>query len=236
MDRVAGRMPLMYVAFASLAPPTAAQHSIAHTEAVIQALHASNPFYARRAFDGSQLDALSIGTDASSNFRHVAECGHDIQFAWAARLGSSIYSTPVITEAATHEGRAVVSNTFVRFVEAVHGVDGHALHGWPYAFESSSFHNSPLLFDIDADGTDDLLVVSFEAEIAFLKRSGLPLGVRPLRLPPLKVPTLWYEGVHDVHTIPMARRMRDFAAPDVSAEDEGSDPIGTMQSPRPVRW
>ena len=64
-------------------------------------------------------------------------CPLDIQLAWSAKVGSSVYSTPVIAQAGV--GRTVLSSTFVRYIEALSGADGHELPGWPYAFSRSTW-------------------------------------------------------------------------------------------------
>lgn len=130
-------------------------------------------------------------------------CPLDIQLAWSAKVGSSVYSTPVIAQAGV--GRTVLSSTFVRYIEALSGADGHELPGWPYAFSRSSFHSSPLLLDVDRDGTDELLLVSYDAELIVLGANGLPRRGWSSRLPKLRVKKRWFEGLHDVHTTPRER-------------------------------
>ena len=69
----------------------------------------------------------------------------------------------------------------------------------------SSFHASPLAHDIDGDGVDELLFVSFDAEVVVLRPSGLPLAGASFKLPKLKVKKRWHEQLRDVHTTPYCR-------------------------------
>ena len=150
-------------------------------------------------------------------------CPLDIQLAWSAKLGASVYSSPVIAQAGV--GRTVLSSTFVRYIEAVSGADGHELPGWPYAFSRSSFHSSPLLLDVDRDGTDDLLLVSYDAELIVLGTNGLPRRGWSSRLPKLRVKKRWFEGLHDVHTTPREHQGLVHHDDD-SPEAEGADGDG----------
>ena len=177
-------------------------HNAAHDDAAIDTAHERNKFLNRTARNDSDI---SVATDAAKLRRGDAgHCSHDVQLAWTARLGSSIYSSPIIAVGARGE-RTVVASTFVRYLERVRGVDGHEERGWPHVFGRSSFHASPLAHDIDGDGVDELLFVSFDAEVVVLRPSGLPLAGASFKLPKLKVKKRWYEQLRDVHTTPYRR-------------------------------
>ena len=144
----------------------------------------------------------------------LAQCPHDIKLAWSAKLGSSVYSSPLILPATAAGGPAAFSNTFLRYAEAVDGVDGHELPGWPYAFSRSGFHASPLAFDVDADGVDELLLLTSDAEVIFLSQAGMPLRDRGFKLPKLKVKKAWYDHADAMHKLPAkmhTHRMADHA-------------------------
>ena len=123
----------------------------------------------------------------------VAECHSLICLGWPG------------PEHRSSRGRAVWASTFVRYAEVVDGADGHEMPGWPYAFSHSTFHASPLNFDVDGDGVDEMLLLTFDAEVVFLNERGLPLRGRGFKLPKLRVRKEWYEGLHDVHTNPFKR-------------------------------
>ena len=203
---------------------TLGQLSVAHNDATVDHLHADNRFFARvtpgadEAAGMAALNASDIPADGQK-----PTCPLDIQLAWSAKLGASVYSTPVIAQAGV--GRTVLSSTFVRYIEAVSGADGHELPGWPYAFSRSSFHSSPLLLDVDRDGTDDLLLVSYDAELIVLGTNGLPRRGWSSRLPKLRVKKRWFEGLHDVHTTPREHQGLVHHDDD-SPEAEGADGDG----------
>lgn len=198
------------------------QLSVAHTDEHVDALHAENPFYARLT-PGPAEAAGMAGLNASywSVDGHKPICPHDIQLAWSTKLGASVYATPVISQAGV--GRTVLSSTFVRYIEAVSGADGQERSGWPYAFSGSSFHTSPLTYDVDRDGTDDILLVSYDAELIVLGANGLPLKGWASRLPKLRVKKRWFEGLHDVHTTPGQQHglvQHDDEPPEAGEEEE----------------
>jgi hypothetical protein len=194
-------------AVATLLPSPFAQHSVASADASVDRLHASNPFFGRVALNASEVDDI-VGVDAAAAGNEgVAGCpassAYDLQLAWTTKLGASVYSTPLVTSAAAG-GPTVWATTFVRYAEAVDG-HGHELPGWPYAFTRSSFHTSPLAYDVDADGVDELLLLTYDAEAVFLSHRGLPVRGHGFKLPKLKVRKDWFEGLHDIHTTPFKR-------------------------------
>ena len=202
---------------ALLAGSASPQLNVAHSDDAVDDLHKGNKFFERVA--PSDEAELAGGFNASDGRR----CAHDIQLAWSAKLGSSLYSVPTI--ASTARGPpTVLASTFVRYIEAVGGADGHELAGWPYTFSRSSFHSSPLLLDVDRDGVDEVLLVTFEAELLVLGADGLPRRGTSARLPKLRVKKRWFEGLHDVHTTPRQQKRlveHDDRSPD--ADGEGGD-------------
>lgn len=191
------------------------QLSVAHNDSLIDALHANNPFYARADISG---DSVAVGTDATrdTNLRgaHCASSHErsDLRLAWMTKLGASVYATPMLVSN-PNGGTSVWTNTIVRYAEAL-DAHGHELPGWPYAFTQSGFHTSPLAYDVDRDGIDDMLLVSFDAEIVFLSQHGVPLRGRGFKLPKLRVRKDWFEGLRDVHTTPFKRESHRLATHD----------------------
>ena len=194
-------------------------------------IHAMNPFYRRTA-----LTPLKSTTSPEWTLHHQrkpdARRARPLICNWRGRPSSE---RPFILAAARAVGSvggpAVWSNTFVRYAEAVDG-HGHELPGWPYAFSQSTFHTSPLAYDIDADGVDEMLLLTFDAEAVYLSQSGLPLRGRGFKLPKLKVRKDWFAGLHDIHTTPFKRDPRkdegfvhhdDDHDPNVDEDEEGDD-------------
>ena len=211
---------------------THGQHSVANDDTAVGMIHAMNPFYRRTALNASQIDDI-VGVDAASSAQTgcPASAAFDLQLAWTTKLGASVYSSPLLVPSSAAGGPAVWSNTFVRYAEAVDG-HGHELPGWPYAFSQSTFHTSPLAYDIDADGVDEMLLLTFDAEAVYLSQSGLPLRGRGFKLPKLKVRKDWFAGLHDIHTTPFKRDPRkdegfvhhdDDHDPNEDEDEEGDD-------------
>ena len=214
------------------------QLSVAHNNTAVDNLHERNPFYSRSALNASQLDEIIFGVDAVGHKVGSGHptCGHELSLAWTSKLGASVYSSPLIVPTAT-SGPAIWANTFVRYAEALDGASGHERKGWPYAFSHATFHTSPLRFDVDEDGIDEMLLLTFEGEVIFLNQEGLPLRGRRYRLPKLRVRKRWYEGLHDIHTMPFKRaghalvdHGHDDDAPGRAAEPEPSVEPSTSTS------
>lgn len=129
---------------------------------------------------------------------------HDLHLAWTAKLGASIYSSPLIMPA-DRGGTEIWASTFVRYAEVIDGMHGSEVPGWPSVSAHSTVHTGPLSFDVDADGVDEMLFLNFDAEAVFLSSRGLPLRGRGFRLPKLRVRKDWFAGLHDVHTMPFKR-------------------------------
>ena len=216
--------------FGALAPH--AQLSVAHSEAAVARLHSDNPFFHRQALNDTTsvgVDASGTGTDAR-NHPSLQGCpaaaAYDLHLAWTTKLGASVYSSPLLVPSSTDGAPNVWANTFVRYAEALDG-QGHELPGWPYAFSRSTFHSSPLKYDIDGDGNDEMLLLTFDAEAVFLSERGLPMRGHGFKLPKLKVRKDWFEGLHDIHTTPYKRETHgalvQHDADDDNEDDEGDE-------------
>ena len=212
----------------SLLCASLSQHSVAHTDEHVARLHAVNPFFARESLNDSQVEEL-VGVDAATD-DEIAGCpassAYDLRLAWTSKLGASVYASPLIIPHSSAGGPAVWASTFVRYVEALNG-RGYELPGWPYAFSRASFHTSPLAHDVDGDGIDEMLVLTYDAEAVFLSQQGLPLRGRGFKLPKLRVRKDWYVGLHDVHTTPFRRDAAhgfvSHAPDDANDDDDASN-------------
>jgi hypothetical protein len=201
------------------------QLSIAHNDSAVEAIHRDNPFFARSTLDAATLE---MGVDATkpganSGGKCPTRAAYDLQLAWTTNLGASVYSSPLLVPTSAAGRAAVWTNTFVRYAEAVDGVDGHELPGWPYAFTRATFHTSPLAYDVDGDGVDEMLLLTFDGEVVFLSRRGLPVRGHGFKLPKLKVRKDWYAGLHDIHTTPFKRASHRLVESDDSDDNESDD-------------
>lgn len=203
-------------------PFCSTQYSIVQNDFAVEYIHHSNPFFKRVSFNASQIEEMNFEIDGSDAEATASSgCSVDVQLAWTNRLGAAIYSTPTLVPA-PYGGVHVWSSTFVRFVEGLRGDDGHELAGWPYAFSRSSFHSSPLPHDIDRDGVDELILVSFDAEVVVLKQDGVPIRGMGLKLPKLRVQKKWYETLKDGQASPFSRTPAGIATHVPGPSPEGA--------------
>eukprot|EP01038_Epipyxis_sp_PR26KG_P005673 gene5673-7830_t len=137
----------------------------------------------------NKLDDLSI-------------CGNsltDISFKlnWKASTGSSspIYSTPVIFP--DNKGnKQIFINTFYNQIELI-DKNGYSAYGWPILLEESSFHSSPILYDIDNDHNIDIGAVDRNGNIFWIRinENSEYLEDYHIIIPKLKVKKDWYAGM-----------------------------------------
>lgn len=116
-------------------------------------------------------------------------------------MGSSVYSSPVLFPSPSTgvDGKAQLSiflATFYQYVEVL-GYDGFKPWGWPLSFEDSSFQGSPLLYDIDGDGTNDIGVVDKDANLHWIRvgEFGQYLDDYHTQVPRLKIKKDWAVGL-----------------------------------------
>jgi len=143
-------------------------------------------------------------------------CELDLRLRWITEMGSGIYTSPVLADLHGDGATEILASTFTRYVEVVEGENGHTAAGWPFVFDRSSFHASPLLFDVDRDGTRDIVVATNDGEIVFLGEDGLPMHGWTLKVPPLVVRKNWYLGLNEDRT---TRRLLSVKEDDEEAEE-----------------
>lgn len=123
----------------------------------------------------ARIEDILFGTDAS---RHAAPsaCAHSLGLGWVSQLGASVYATPVISRLPEESSPRVVAATYARFIEAARGSDGHEPRNYPLDAGASLFHASPLLYDADGDGVDDLVLVAYDGHVSVVdQRTALPM-------------------------------------------------------------
>ncbi|CAM9105375.1 unnamed protein product, partial [Ectocarpus fasciculatus] len=69
--------------------------------------------------------------------------------------------------------------------------------GWPISFEESTFHGSPMLYDIDGDGKNDIGMVDSDANMYWVRvgQFGQYLAEFHVQVPKLKVRRNWFAGL-----------------------------------------
>jgi len=98
------------------------------------------------------------------------------------------------------DGRKQIVLTGVNFVDVFSAFDGRRFPGFPFTFGWTSIIADPVLYDIDEDGFDEILVSSMSGEMIFLNRWGEIVPGRTFKIPKLRVPLRWYSGLESTGT------------------------------------
>ena len=87
-------------------------------------------------------------------------------------------------------------STFRQHVEIL-GHDGYKPPGWPLSFDDSTFQGSPMLYDIDGDGTNDVGVVDKDGNLFWIRigNYGEYMEDYHIQVPKLKIKRDWASGL-----------------------------------------
>lgn len=101
-------------------------------------------------------------------------CNVNFKLKWSTHVGSSVISTPIVypNTAGNEHKKQIFLNTYFQYIELLDD-EGNKPWGWPLNFESSSFASTPLLYDIDGDGTLDVGVVDRDANMYWIQVESL---------------------------------------------------------------
>jgi len=182
--------------------------------------------YDEKTLDGTTLSII----DAS------ASCGLDLSIIWSAHVASPIIASPVIFPTGAEGRKELFFATFYDNIEVLEST-GHKPWGWPMMFEDSTFLSSPVLYDIDADGKNDVGVVDKNGNIFFLRLGdyGQYLEDFHVQVPRLKVKKNWFEGLDENYvdnyasTSMFDRQSKGkgvLSSKDTDRQNEGSRPKG----------
>ncbi|KAN0053311.1 hypothetical protein ACTA71_009760 [Dictyostelium dimigraforme] len=125
----------------------------------------------------------------------------ELDIIWESQLASTISNTPLIVDLfGTGDKQIIITNSHT-YIDVINGIDGDRLiGGWPYILPDSSFATSPLVYDIDGNGDLDIMVTTTDAEILFIdSKKVIAIKEKTLKVPPLKVKKLWYDGLDGKH-------------------------------------
>ncbi len=151
----------------------------------------------RRVYHESVPEYKAEDKESTSHIDKDATCGLDLTVRWSSDVGGPVYGTPVIFPSGPEGKREVFLSTFYDYIEVL-GFDGHKPWGWPMTFEDSSFMGSPMLFDIDGDGTNDIGIVDKNGNLYFMRigEFGQYLEDYHIQVPRLKVKRDWARGIN----------------------------------------
>ena len=157
---------------------------------------------------GTELHTLRSSRRSRSSPSCAAFHRRRFDLAWQVHADSGVYATGLITESLHHEEDALHSSNKLLALPGFHlhlnllDHDGHHLPTSPLLFSSSTlsapFHTSPVLYDYNGDGHDDLLWINVDATLLVIngRIGALPLLLAPpTRIPRLAVHHQWFKGM-----------------------------------------
>ena len=141
------------------------------------------------------LQAADVSKNRAASGAHISCSDVDFSVKWQASVTSSVYSTPLIFLSAEGKKHILVS-TFYQTLEMLEQT-GFKPWGWPITFEGSTFQGTPILYDVDGDGIDDVGVVDKNANVYFVRvgEFGQYLEDYHVQVPQLKVKKDWFAGL-----------------------------------------
>ena len=178
------------------------------------------------------VESEMFGTDARHGEKISADssCSIKHHVKWSARMSSSVYGSALLSsQLGTVRHPAIVVPCFAGSIDVMDTEIGESLEGWPFFHEKMSFQSAPLIYDVDRDGSVDVIAVSGEGVILALNRYGIPLLNFTYRIPPLNVDTYWWdEAVDEVRKDPTEGIKDEMAA----SKTESSAPLESATSQR----
>mmetsp|Transcript_10831 Transcript_10831/g.20033 ORF Transcript_10831/g.20033 Transcript_10831/m.20033 type:complete len:1046 (+) Transcript_10831:90-3227(+) len=123
-------------------------------------------------------------------------CQIGVQSKWSSPVGSGVFASPVTYPSGIDGKKEIFVNTFYQYVEVL-GHDGFKPWGFPLSFEDSSFQTSPVLYDVDNDGTNDMGVVDKNGNLYWIRLGefGQYLEDYHVQIPKLKIKRDWADGM-----------------------------------------
>ena len=108
----------------------------------------------------------------------------------AYRVKTNFHNLPIIIIVTTNTTSSLFNSN---------NNQGHKPWGWPMTFEDSEFLGSPILYDIDGDGKDDIGVIDNNGNVFFIRigEYGQYLEDYHMQVPRLRVAKKWYEGLDE---------------------------------------
>lgn len=148
--------------------------------------------------DAVNLEAIVFGGEATE-FNMESDTSATVDIFWKTKMESNTVSTPIIADL-FQDGRKQVVVTGFNFIDVISATDGRRLPGFPFTFGWTTIIADPILYDIDEDGYEEILVSTMSGEMVFVNRWGELVPGRTLKIPKLRVPKNWYEGLETTTT------------------------------------
>jgi len=156
---------------------------------------------ARKAYY-NETPAIHLGAADVQKKRHFETGKHescsevDFRIKWSSSVSSSVYSTPLIFQSSDGGKKHILVSTFYQTLEMLEST-GFKPWGWPITFEGSTFQGTPVLFDVDGDGVEEIGVVDKSANVYFVRMGeyGQYLEDFHMQVPSLRVKRDWHVGL-----------------------------------------
>ncbi|XP_038075414.1 protein DEFECTIVE IN EXINE FORMATION 1-like [Patiria miniata] len=156
-------------------------------------------------------------------------CHYDVNVAWTSEISNNlIVSSPLVADINADNKLDIISPAFTEEVVGLDGDRGQNLLGsnWPASFHGSSFHASPLLYDIDSNGREDVVLFTSDGEIHFLDAQGNRMTDRTMHVPPLDVQRDWWNKTTGLRQDVIGQFVRTSVPgklPNYNSEDSSSN-------------
>lgn len=133
-------------------------------------------------------------------------CHKDLKLNWTTSISDSpVVSAPLLVKLNNAESSQLVVATYDGSVSIVNTASGEEDVQWPVRFPDKAFLAGPLIYDIDQDGSMDILLTSSDGEILFLSQDGTLMASHSIVLPSLAVKRKWNILPMDVVTDEMKK-------------------------------
>ncbi len=96
---------------------------------------------------------------------------------------------------------------------------------WPLLLGDTDIYSQPLLYDINEDGIDEIIITTDNGEIVFIDLYGNPLIGQAFKIPKLRVRKDWYTGLDtdDVDAFYSLKEHQDSDAADENRDNVNKD-------------
>ena len=185
---------------------------------------------------GTEVHSIRASHRSKSSANCTAFHHHRFDLAWQHHTDSGVYASGLITESLHHDEDAQHSSNKLLVLPGFHHYltlldhDGHHLPTSPLLLSTSSssssapFHTSPILFDFNSDGYDDLIWINVDGYLLVINGH---IGHQPLLLAPvtrikrLPVPHNWMQG-RDIASLQRGEEPHTTPAEEVSPSDDAA--------------
>ncbi|XP_022800221.1 protein DEFECTIVE IN EXINE FORMATION 1-like isoform X1 [Stylophora pistillata] len=121
------------------------------------------------------------------------DCHRNLEPMWQSDVGSSpVVSSALVADVNGDNVKDVLATSLSGQVSVVDGRSGLNLAGWPVTLPGKILFAAPLLFDYDNDGMNELVLVTADGVVSFVKNDGSFLEGETFKVPPLVMKRDWF--------------------------------------------